>query len=399
MEISLSRQLPIEVFEIPLEIARPQRRPDLHAILLRVKEKREGTTARDICDHLLKGRPDSVGATILRRCEDLGLLQVVDVSPSPDERWNGEGYETARPDDRSPSPTTHYALTPAGEMAIEQEEVFISEVGRFRLWVSSDPLLSSPLLDLQPRDEDEARFQNHEVESDQSALPELVRGLERQTLTLPGLHANRVRVGDVPRMGHRVAIHERATVIWSISNQGPSEVRLDGRFQGTLPAPRLRWEKIWEDILGPRSSDWVTGHTGHVLLTKFKDPELQPSELRTLRRTLRLHKPHVDGYGPFDPTEARDVPIAPATDDDALEWSEWLLEQMADQHIFAKDYEHLLGEVRDMFPGYKLRLPSQQALAEHIAERVQHSSEEESPPRYPPAFWRLRAPLDLMEKV
>jgi hypothetical protein len=399
MDLRLSRYVEVATFDVRMEISRPQKRPDLIALLFRAREAQDGTNARDVCQHLLNGRPERVGQLLLKRCEELGLLQrQANPEEEPKEEWPGST--------RLPSPETMFVPTREGEIAMAQREVFMPEAGRFRVWATDDPLLPAPLLSLQPRSEENPPRQgSEEQESRLEDLPDFVTCLQGQIVTLPGRDSqHRVRVDMVPRQGSRVAERARVTAEWCISDNGSSSLIVEGllgnySFNTKLPAPRLPWDEVWNELLGDSSVDWVPRTQGDALLSSFTDPELGDAEKRTMMRTLHFQRPELEELGAFRDTKVVRVPIAPRTKMDAQEWSEWMLEQEIARHTWPADYAKIRGDVLERFPGYGVSLPDQASLASRIEERERRNVKTGASKGLPPAYWFLRAPLDLAEDI
>ncbi len=394
MEVKLSRHLTVMVFDAKMQISRPQKRPDLTAILYRARENGKGTNAIDLCKHLLNGRPDRVGQTLLKRCEELGLLQRAD-----DER----AY------DELPSPETYFVPTPEGEEAIRQHEVFMPEAGRFRIWVTNDPLLAANrLISINPVSEENPARKGTDTETTlPEDLPPLITSLQGQIVVVPGNnHAQqRVRIDEISEQGIKVDSKVSVMADWIVSDTAIATLSVSGNLgvfklnNHQLPPPPYPWEKVWNQLLGKSIHEWVKGSRGNVLLTDFADSSLSDKEKLTIKRTLKFRKPSFHELGSFDDTQVDGIPLAPRTDKDAWEWAEWMLEQMVVHHIQGKEYQELVREVQDLFPDNKLILPDQPTLARRIAERERRLNKELGPSRLPSAYWFLQAPIDLTEDL
>ena len=408
MEVKLSRSLSVMVFDAKMQISRPQKRPDLMAILYRAQENRKGTNAVDLRKHLLNGRPDRVGQTLLKRCEDLGLLQ----------RCDEEDGEKAY--NELPSPKALFVLTPEGEETIREQEVFMPEAGRFRVWVTDDPLLeANRLIYINPVREENPAWKGSDKEKDTlTDLPPLITDLQGNVVVVLGYDhvQQRVRIDEISRQGIKVDSKVSVMADWIVSDTAVPSLSVRGKpelfsaqsakrelemfeLNIRLPPPQYPWETVWNQLLGKSIHEWVKGSRGNVLLTDFADSSLSDKEKLTMKRTLKFRKPSFHELGSFDDTQVDGIPLAPRTDKDAQEWGEWMLEQMVVHHIQGEDYRELVREVRDLFPDNKLILPDQPTLARRIAERERILNKESGTPKLPSVYWFLQASIDLTEEM
>lgn len=396
MEVKLSRPLTVMVFDAKMQISRPQKRPDLMAILYRARENRKGTNAVDLCKHLLNGRPDRVGQTLLKRCEELGLLQRAD---------EGDGEKAY---DELPSPESFFVPTPEGEEAMRQHEVFMPEAGRFRIWVTDDPLLAANrLISINPVSEESPARKGTDIEAPPlEDLPPLITNLQGQIVVVPGNNhvQQRVRIDEISRQGIKVDSKVSVMADWIVSDTAVPTLAVRGNLgmfelSTRLPPPNYPWERVWNQLLGKSNHEWVKGSRGNVLLTDFADSSLSDKEKLTMKRMLKFRKPSFHELGSFDDTQVDGIPLAPRTDKDAQEWGEWMLEQMVVHHIQGEDYQELVREVQELFPDNKLILPDQPTLARRIAERERILNKESGTPKLPSVYWFLQASIDLTEEM
>ncbi len=396
MEVKLSRPLAVMVFDTMMQISRPQKRPDLMAILYRARENGKGTNAIDMCKYLLNGRPDRVGQTLLKRCEELGLLQRVD--EEDEEQVYGE----------LPSPEAFFVPTPEGEEAIRQQEVFMPEAGRFRVWITDDPLLAANrLISINPvSEENPARKGTDKETNPLKDLPALITDLHGQIVVVPGNNhvRQRVRIDEISRQG--ISVDSKVSVMadWIVSDTAVSALSVRGNLgvfelNVRLPPPHYPWEEVWNQLLGKSIHEWVKESRGNVLLTDFANSSLNDKEKRTMKCTLQFQKPSFHGLGSFNDTHVSGIPLAPRTDKDARDWAEWMLEQMVVHHIQGEEYQELIREVQELFPDHKLILPDQPTLARRIAERERRLNKESGLPKLPSVYWFLQASIDLTEEM
>lgn len=399
MELNLSRKLPVRVYEGWLVIARPHKRPDLHAVLLRAQERRGGTTAEDVATHLLKGRPSAVGLRLLVRCARLGLLtreqdRNVDEEVNP-FAWGRIDHPAPATTQSAPTVSDKFRLTDTGRSALNEKEVFEQEEGRFRLWLTGDALVPLSLLDIQPVPEPELRRGQNGQDVGKLETPPLVRTLLGNVIELPGQKSLRVRIDRTPESVVSVSLDEDTRLTWRVPESGRSRLNLSGRFHAEFPGPSVQFQRLWQELLGPRKRDWESSVQGGRLLVVFG--EANEEGRKTFRMTWRLDVPQTGEFGDFEPSEVAGVPIGPRSDRDAQNWAEWLLEESIETHLGSAEYDPLRERIRGRFPGSSVRLPTREELAAKLRSRAQKGEGKDEAPRLEPAYWYLRATIDVPE--
>lgn len=386
MEITLSRPLTIHCFEVFAEIAKGERRQEIQAVLLLAEENGGRLTSEEVCRDLLGGRPPVVGRTILRRCREYGLME-------------GSDEESF--------------LTEAGRESAMKGMVFISEKGKYRLWVTDDPLFTAAALDLAPVRE-EALSTDHVRESHQAharggdSARRLSNGsavdMKGQADALRGRVFTPLKSGSQPYRINFVGpewvrvedpeAHPVARITWTTSDSSAGNVRVDGAYRADgLAPPRVPFHKIWSALLGPFSRDWVEMEDGTYLRCAFDGDGLTDASRRAFRRTLEFATPSVPELGEFDALEVEDVSIAPRERQDAQAWAEWLLQDSITSYQDGKSFGVLQQEVLRAFPDFEVALPSMIQTLERIRHRVSRGDDG----RLPAAFWYLQTPRDLIE--
>lgn len=339
------------------------------------RERGDRVTPRDVCEHLLIGRPESVGKAVVDRCRSYLLL-----GPS------GE-------------------LTDAGRAALEDGKVFIPERGRYRAWYTEDPLLPQRLLDLQPMREPilrdsvvppisngayprpPPRREREEVIN----LPDGLQKMEGHVVDLLGPEGGRVEVLAVESRGVRrpPAPSEGLVGSLTLAPNEPPRLRVRGLYDRVLPSPKINHEEAWLSVLGDEARNWDQSSKSPSLRCSFAD--LKEEERSSFRKTLRIPAPELADYGRFDSAEVPDVPISPRTSRDANAWAEWLLARTIDTYMNESGYQTVADGVRTKFPGFKIEAPEHREMIRKLqAERTKDG-------RLPEAYWYLQAPLDLQE--
>jgi hypothetical protein len=356
------------------------KRRDLLAVLALARQHEGQVTPELICRELLLGRPQVVGKKVVERCADLGLL-------SPDG-----------------------GLTDAGRDALATGEVFIPETGKYRVWVSSDPLVPGKLLGIEPVPEvnapeanlDAKRRRNERGDGGRFAggpidLPDTVTGLPGHVFTsFLGL-SGRVRVLSVEQKGEALPVEaslSKCRLEWTVSPVRASSVQVADGFNAKFDPPRISFDQVWFQVLGEEARNWVEDEKGGYLKTRFSDETLQDAERMNLRRS-KLFRPELEGLGEFDQITVGDIPIYPATFGDANSWARWIQERSVTQYLDRASFKILNSHIEEQFPGFKVRLLSRQDLAKRLADSVRISDGD----RFPTAYWFLRAAFDLGDGV
>ena len=165
--IILERSVPVRCWHVLGKVAKTRKRPELMPVLLRARET-GGTDARDLAEHLLF-EPRSrrvVAERLLHITHTYGLVKKKEHEPGA---WSIRGSKDPFPLTflpfpsalgRSPSPYEGihgkeerngvFALTEAGETAIDTGEVLVPEYGTWSILESEDPLLPFRILRIDP---------------------------------------------------------------------------------------------------------------------------------------------------------------------------------------------------------------------------------------------------------
>lgn len=367
---TLSRGLQPVGYDAVMELGRVNRREDLVSVLKLADERGGAVTPEQVCDTLLMGRPPAVGVAIIRRLSEIGLLE-------PDGR-----------------------LTTRGQEAAQTGEVYLPERGRYRIWLSQDPILPHPVLSIQPAFEEylwqERQRANQGSAAGQSmSLPAWFTRMAGAVVSLPAEAGGRVAIYHVEPVGAPVPFlttPPRLRVDWKLNDRGKPSAEITGDWKVPIPPPEMPFEKVWENLLGPRRADWAPWHDGFALRTRFRDPDLEDHERMGLARDLPIPAPVVPPYGAFEGTTAKSIPIVPHSPTEAQEWAVWMLGTLPNGYLTSSAFSKLQQRVSRTFDGFHLSLPERQELAKQV-----RSDAEASGTRLPAQYWYLQAPLDLGE--
>ncbi|WP_437650304.1 hypothetical protein [Sorangium sp. So ce362] len=386
MNIVLRRTVNVQWALVQGKVAFAERRVAEHAVVAWAAERlRDGleTRAEQLCEPAtqgpLLGLPPVVGRRLARVCGELGLLHL-------------DKERIVR-------------LTPEGERVAASDEprVFVPQSGAWWVFWAEDPLISQPLLRVEPGKEPpahkerqarngergEARRQFHDLPDPIAALCD-ERG-ERPPLELPAARDGRpVRIVALERKVELLRSEDRFTVELRFEPDATEGLlRLRGRvadssIDGTLPPLQGREHAhVWRTLLGSKGAeDWWNPRSGK-LQVPFKG--LRDEARESFRLQMSFRTPELDRLGRFDDTVVDGIPIEPATPGDAQRWFEWLLERRADRTQWPDVFTSNAVELMQLFPGLNVRAQAQSDFARGVrgAER----------PRA--AYWHLQAPLDL----
>ncbi|KYF91868.1 hypothetical protein BE20_13475 [Sorangium cellulosum] len=386
MKIVLRRTVNVRWALVQGKVAFAERRVAEHAVVVWAAERlREGleTRAEQLCEATaqgpLLGLPPVVGRRLSRVCEELGLLHL-------------DKERIVR-------------LTPEGERVAASAEprVFVPQLGAWWVFWAEDPLLTQPLLRVEPGKEPSAHKERQarngerrEVRRQFHNLPDTIAALcdergERPPLELPAARDGRpVRMVALERKVELLRSEDRLMVELTFEPDATEGLlRLRGRvgdsgIDATLPLLRgLDHATAWRTLLRLKGAeDWWNPRSGKLQMP-FNG--LRDEARESFRHQMSFRTPEIDRLGRFDDTVVDGVPIEPATLGDAQRWFEWLLERRADRTQWPDVFMANAMDVTQLFPDHSVRVPAQSDLARQVrgAER----------PRA--AYWHLQAPLDL----
>jgi hypothetical protein len=362
MKLVLERTLEIQRYRIIAEVARTQKRDELHAVLLLAQE-RGHISAKMVADELLGNRPETVGKRLIQICVTHNLLV---------------------------EQQSNYVLTETGQTALEKEKIFIPERGTWEIWVTDDPLWASALIQIKPFNETQARneIKNQKVLKerceDMQDIPNwLVKKLQGQIITPLADRNAEYRFDELAEKGELVVTPDaNITATLSIGNTSDllftgKVVNKDCRYQEQHP---MTFQSAWHQIL--QQQNWLTRWRTQQEVLDVSYQDLSEQELASFHKDYPISKPYLTDLDRFDDTIINNVPIAPATQQDANDWAHWLLERDTKRYVLKGDFETMQNKVTKFFPDYKITFPEQSEFAQQLRQTN------------PRAYWYLQAPLD-----
>lgn len=403
--IVLERSVPVRCWRVVGQVAKADKRPELIPVLLRVRET-GGTDASDLAGHLLFEAQSRrvVAERLLRIAHDYGLVKKKEAEPEngPLSIWANGGsrqsfgsliaslaepsaYEEIRGAEERDGV---FALTEAGETAIDTKEVFVPRHGTWSIWVSDDPLLRSPILRVdawkEPSAYDEIRRKESENARRRARLPDWLHDVAGTPIKPPTQSAA-VRIDEL--QGQAEAVDGRLRLTWNV---GEGRLQLNGTLEGQviateLEAPPVSPDQVWSALLHEEQTLlWRWDEDRQKLRVKFDETE--ETERETMTRDLRFESPKIPDYGEFETLNVREVPITPATEADAQSWANWRLRARVRDYATSTRYAAWREEAAAPFVPYEIELPSRSELLDKLWNQTADRPE--------PRAWRLAAAED-----
>ncbi len=341
----LERELKIWTGRVVGTVATACHREDLLPVLLRAGDE-GSTSAEDVAEHLFFSRDGRkrLAERLLVIAERLDLM----------ERRSAE-----------------YVLTEAGQIAARSERVFVPRDGAWTIWATSDPVLPSPILRIDPW-QDGSAFE--EVRKNGEKKP------GREFATLPGfLSADRkpklaAATGSdvrIDRLEKKVApAHDEGDQLRLRWNVTEATLGLTGRLNGKrvdadLDPPPISGDDVWRALLEGEGLWRRWDRDRQALRTAYADT--RDLERRAMARDLALVAPGVPDCGRFERTEVKAVPLLPASVEDAALWARWRLAASVDRYATGDRFETWREQAAAPFDEFDVQLPSRAALCEALA--------------------------------
>lgn len=339
--IHLRRTISVHCWRVIGQVAKAAKRVELMPVLLRARERGE-TDAGDVARHLFF-EPDS------RRVVAQRLLQISELYGLVEQRER------------------RYRLTASGHAAVETEEVFVPEHGTWTLWASKDPLLSTPILHIEPwveptaydevwgKERDSARKRSFED------LPAWVRA-KIGVVVAPLVGGAQIRIDQLETKGEVAPSESTLRATWDVTG---GQLRVDGVLSKTvdaaIAAPKVAADAVWRQLLQAERlwPQW----DGSVNALRVGFEETSAGERESLVRALRFERPIIESLGPFDPTTVEGVMLRARTSGDAARWAEWRLRARVRDYATAERFGAWTTEAVEPFSEFHPSTPSRQVLA------------------------------------
>lgn len=337
--IVLRRSVEVRCWHVVGQVARASRRPELMPVLLRTRE-RGGTSVEDVAAHLLF-EPRSrkvVAQRLLQIATRYGLVEKTELG---------------------------FQLTEAGVAAVESEQVFVPEQGTWTIWTSTDPLLASPVLRIDPWREPTAyeEVRANEVEREWVKIARELRESIGRVATPWASGGDPLRIDQLDERAEIADPDASLHVSWHV-NEGLT--RLQGVLAGirvdtALDAPKIEPTDVWHDLLESECLWDCWDDAAQALRVGFE--ETTDRERDPMRRDLRVQDPTISGLRKFDTSVVRDVALRAASAEDAAAWAAWRLNARVREYATSERFSTWSAEAAEPFSEFVPRLPTRGELA------------------------------------
>ena len=362
MRVELRTGMPVEKFAAFVEMAWLERRPEL-GLLCRAAAEADTPITPELVQSILPGVSEPGARNIQRWTAYLGLC----------DRRGG--------------------LIGLGDHVAETDEVPVPEQGVYAIWAATHPLLGNRVLHMR-------RLASQRDQRFDEIVPlpfELDRDLPMQSLKD---RSRRFLLRDL-RPNHGVAgcirrpCNSDLSIRWIWDMDSASDRwELDGRLDaGSLPDPiqheaesaNAEVRALFASLAdGELRSIGTWDRLGRTLSVSFED--LDSDAVETFRLGTQLQRVQVRGYGIFDQIHIEEIPLVPASDRDAQEWSVARLASKLVETGYRtrEDVRRLWAERVEDTPlePFGPALPSHTEMLEAAADNLA-------------AYWSLAAPVDL----
>jgi hypothetical protein len=368
MRCSLTTEIPVHRIAVFAEMAWLERRPEL-GMLCRVAREHGNRITPAVVQSALPGLTDAGANNVIAWCKMLGLC---------DERGG---------------------LTALGEDVAETDEAPVPEQGVYDLWLAQHPLLGRRVLAVERltanRDQ---RFESIEplpVEPDRGKVfRSVLNGKER--FMVRDLPTNHGQPGGISR-----DTNASCRLRWTLDfDQARDQWQIDGVIEapqgnGNYAMQPMRhdpesdgldlWNLVSTWATGPLSSFGRWQADDRRLAVKFD--VLTEGERDTFRKTIKLSRVEVPGKGVYENVTLEDVPVGPASSQDAQRWAM----DRFHRHLSAKPGYRSRAEVRELFA----QLTEETPLEKFAPTLPSHDELLSQASKDPERFWSLAAPVDL----
>ena len=350
---ALHRRVNVFCWNVKATIAKAEKRNELLPILKRAQEN-EGTNAKDIASHLLgeaTGR-ESVGARLLAICESLRLLEM-----------------------QQEKHFRRFSLTEEGIEALKSGQIMVPQEGTWTIWASNDPLLSYPILRIDPFIENSA-FE--EVRHDKTnkvrerkecfeKIPKWVRNAFAITAQPAAIGNELIRIDHIEGEIEKIESKTNLSIKWTPEM---GQLALIGSIEqnsvdATPTAPTREFKKIWQELLENEnlSQDW--DESKKRLLVPFGQTD--SSERSSMQRGLVFKEPKLKEFGKFTST-TKLVRIFPNSREDAEGWAAWNLENKINSYAIESKFNQWREDALKPFEehGNEIVLPTRIELANNV---------------------------------
>ena len=348
MKLFLQREATVWHWQVVATLGFSQKRPEITTILALASEASNSIiTGQDVSRKLLADRPAVIGERLIRVCHMMRLLEPVESE--------GQGWR----------------LSEHGRRALMNQEVPAQQRGEFDIWSMEDVLHPEVLLRVKPTELERTTKAGEKRDvGDLMSIPPALANCQGRIFRPPirtEQESAEIFVFKFEERCRRIG-QEAASLSVEISSTGGNArfvVEIEGRKSEFAPVAKI---STLSDALNS------AGRADIVAPQKITFRTLSDNDRRRSRREIDLEGIHLSGLGTFYHAKLRDVPLVPSTQNDADEWSVWLLLDRIRGYVWPEEFERLVRFVREFAVKENWEfdpvIPTQQELALRCAGQI-----------------------------
>ena len=343
-DLVLRRNIHVETWRVQGTILKAQERADILMILQYVAEN-ENATAKGMAGRLLfeENARLMVAERLLKMTEMLGLVKQIQ-----EYRYKS------------------YTLTEKGELALQEQEVFIPEDGFWEISFTNEPLLPHTILDFKSFTEPDAyqEVKNKDgLEKRKQNIKPIPNWIRRPDFNAvkPFLNQNQsIWLENIQAKGEKVPSNLKLILEWNVSKQS---IRLLKNKQVVHQFAYQDFEQnqIWQILL--EQNKWQEGWDWIKNIMAMPFDKTNEKSRQTIRTDLTFRGPKIDDLGAFDDFIAENIDIHAIDQKNAIEWAWWRLEHNINDFADEQTYQKWVEQAKSPFAEYDCRLPKRDELA------------------------------------
>lgn len=348
--LKLSRNMQVECWVVQGEISFAKKRPELLPLLMAVEEF-SVASINDISRHLLfaeTGRR-KVAERWLMIAYRYGLVSLVEEKPAK------------------------YTLTEYGEDVLDTEKVFVPQQGLWKIWYSSDPLLSFPILKIESTEVEKSydiiKSKKDNRESGQRDIIEEIPNALKEYFNekIAGttlLSKNEIKLETVEPKGEISKSGLNLQLQWDVAQQ---TVAITGANKVTSTGPNVPEENLWEAYLKNTPTESSRPLVEYLDIKdgilKFDFESCESKDIISSQKSIDFPKISWEQFGTFNPFTVRNVPIKPIDNADAQKWFDLRLEESVNSFCTKSTFEKLLDSASLGLEQFAVIKPQRSKLA------------------------------------
>ncbi|MGX2949595.1 hypothetical protein ACWIUA_01620 [Ursidibacter sp. B-7004-1] len=353
-DLVLRRNIHIETWRVQGTVLKAQERADILMILQYVAEN-ENATAKGMARRLLfeENARLVVAERLLKMTEMLGLVKQIQ-------------------EDRHKL----YALTEKGELALQEQEVFIPEDGFWEISFTNEPLLSHTILDFKPFKEPDAyqevknKVGLEERKQNIKPMPDWIRNPNFNAVK-PFLNQKQsIWLENIQPKGEKVSSNLKLILEWNVSKQS---IRLlkNNQVVHQFTYKKYDQNQIWQILLEQNGwqDDWSWAENSMAMSFEETDEKSR----QTMHTDLAFRRPKIGDLGEFNDFTAENVAIHAIDLNNATDWARWRLEHNINDFADEQTYQKWVEQAKSPFAEYDCSLPKRDELANRFWQDDKYS--------------------------